>query len=168
VVELPDTGILVGVAVAVLGFFYFIITRKDKNKFDTRTAVRSDEEAEQDKQELARKVKKELQDEAEKVEAIRKTVAMDVKEATQIDTDQKIREQKTEFNHQLTMYEQRSDSKFTAMDKVTENLMSKIIDVSKNQVEALTRINQSIESIRTLLYEVSGKVNKVEKEQQEV
>jgi len=166
-VELPDSVITI-MAVGIpmlLGFFYFIVTRKDKSKFDERTNVRSDEEAEQDKQELARKVKKELQDEAEKVEKIRKDVAVDVKEETNAVTDQKIREQRSDFDHKLTMHEQRMDSKFLATDKVMSDLMQKMVDVAKNQSDAIMKINEAIESLRQLLYEMSGKVSRVEREQ---
>jgi hypothetical protein len=163
----PTTLAIIGIGVpAVLTFLYFTITRKDKNKFDTRTNIRSDEEAEQDKQELARKVKKELSDEAEKVEGIRKAVAVDVKEATQAATDQKIKEQKSDYDHKLEMYEERTNSKFIAADKVNENLMSKIVETSKIQADALIRINESIDYLRKLFYEMVGKVNKVEKEQE--
>jgi hypothetical protein len=166
-VELPDsllTVLAVGVPI-ILGFLYFQIARKDKGKFDSASNVRSDEEAERDKQELARKVKKELQDEAEKVEKIRKDVAVDVKEETNAVTDQKIRETKTEFEHKLEMYEERANSKFVAMDKVQESLMSKIVATSEIQANALGKINDSIEALRKLFYEISGKVNRVEREQ---
>ena len=166
-VDIPESAfVILGVGIPILlGFVYFSITRKDKSKSDTASNVRSDEEAERDKQELARKVKKELQDEAEKVEQIRKAVAVDVKEATQIDTDQKIREQKTDYDHKLSMYEQRVDSKFVASDKVMDGLMQKIVDTAKIQADALIRINESIDYLRKLLYEMAGKVNRVEKEQ---
>jgi hypothetical protein len=148
----------------LLGLFYFIVTRKDRTKFENRTNVRSDEEAEQDKQELARKVKKELADEADKVEKIRKDVAIDVKEETNRLTDQKLREQKAEFTHQLEMYEQRSESRFTASDKVMEDLMAKMVDISKIQADAILKINESIESLRKLFYEISGKVSRAERD----
>jgi hypothetical protein len=167
--EIPDSiFVVLGIGIPILlGFFYFQISRKDKSKFDTQSNVRSDEEAERDKQELARKVKKELMDEAEKVETIRKAVAVDVKEATQIDTDQKIREQRTDFDHKLQMHEQNTNSKFVALDKVNDSLMSKIVEIANTQATALTKINESIEGLRNLLYEISGKVNKVEREQKE-
>jgi hypothetical protein len=167
VVELPDSYITVlGVGIPVLlGFLYFVITRKDKSKFDAKSNIRSDEEAEQDKQELARKVKKELQDEAEKVEKIRKDVAVDVKEETNVVTDQKIREQRSDYDHKLSMYEQRTDSKFVATDKVMSDLMAKMVEVARSQSNALDKINESIESLRQLLYEMAGKVNRVEREQ---
>jgi hypothetical protein len=167
-VELSDSILtIIGIGVPILlGVFYFIVTRKDRSKFDTQSLVRTDEEAERDKQELARKVKKELQDEAEKVEAIRKAVAVDVKEITQTDMDQKIREQKVDYDHKLSMYEQQVDSKFVASDKVMEQLMNKIVETAKIQADALIRINESIDYLRKLLYEMVGKVNKVEKDQQ--
>jgi hypothetical protein len=166
-VELPDSVIaIIGVGIPILlGFLYFVISRKDRGKFDSQSLTRSDEEAERDKQELARKVKKELQDEAEKVEKIRKDVAVDVKEETNAVTDQKLREQKSDFTHQLEMYEQRADSKFTASDKVMSDLMLKMVEVARNQANALDKINESIESLRQLLYEMAGKVNRVEREQ---
>lgn len=166
--EIPDSVFVVlGVAIPVLaGFMYFNISRRDKTKFDTQSNVRSDEEAERDKQELARKVKKELMDEAEKVEKIRKDVAVDVKEETNTVTDQKIREQRSDYDHKLQMYEQRVDSKFLASDKVMDGLMGKIVETAKIQADALIRINESIDYLRKLLYEMAGKVNRVEKEQE--
>jgi len=166
-VELPDSYIAaIGIGIPILlTFIYFQITRKDKSKFDTQSNVRSDEEAERDKQELARKVKKELQDEAEKVEKIRKDVAVDVKEETNAATDQKLREQRSDYDHKLEMYEQRTGSKFVASDKVMSDLMAKMIDVAKNQADSIIKINESIEAMRQLLYELSGKVNRVEREQ---
>ena len=167
-VEVSDTIVtIIGIGIPmILGLFYFIITRKDRNKFDSGTAIRGEEEAEQIKQELARKVKKELQDEAEKVEAIRKTVASDVKAANQIEVDQKIREQKTDFNHQLEMYEERSNSRFVAADKVMEQLMAKMVETASIQANGLLRINDSIDYLKKLLYEMGGKVNRVEKDQE--
>jgi len=157
---------MIGIGVPILaGFIYFTVARKDKTKFDTQSNVRSDEEAERDKQELARKVKKELQDEAEKVEKIRKDVAVDVKEETNKNTEQKIRETKSEFSHQIEMYEERNSSKFIAMEKVNDNLMAKIVDTSKIQADALLKINDSIEALRKLFYEMAGKISRVEREQ---
>ena len=165
--EIPDTGLLVAVAIGVLGFFYFIVKRKDDNRQSSKQNVRSDEEAEQDKQELARKVKKELQDEAEKVEKIRKDVAVDVKESTEEVLDQKIKEQRVDFDHKLIMHEQRADSMFKASDKVMSDLMLKMVDISKIQADAILKINESIESLRKLFYEISGKVQRVEREKQD-
>lgn len=166
-VEVSDSVLAaLGVGItALLGLFYFMSNKKDRSKFDTASNVRSDEEAERDKQELARKVKKELQDEAEKVEKIRKDVAVDVKEETNLVTDQKIREQRSDFDHKLEMYEQRNNSKFQASDKVMSDLMTKMVDVAKNQSDAIMKINEAIESLRQLLYEMSGKVQRVEREQ---
>jgi hypothetical protein len=164
-VDIPDTGVMVAIVGAVLTFMYFIVTRKDRGKFDKQTNTRSDQEAERDKEELARKVKKELIDEAEKVERIRKDVAVTVKEETKIDTDQKLKEQKSDYDHKLEMYEERSKSRFVATDKVMEGLMSKIVDTAEINANALIKINESIESMRKLFYEISGKVNRVEREQ---
>lgn len=165
-VDVDNSYFIVGATLGalLLGFVYFYVNKKDKGKSDTQFNIRSDEEAERDKQELARKVKKELQDEAEKVEKIRKDVAVDVKEETQADTDQKIREQRSEFTHQLQMYEQRTDSKFIAIDKLMSDLMSKMIDVAKTQADAVMKINDAIEGLRKLLYEMSGKINRAERD----
>jgi hypothetical protein len=164
-VEVPDTGLLVAVAVGVLGFFYFIVKRKDDNKNANRVNVRSDEESELGKEELARKVKKELTDEAEKVEKIRKDVAVDVKQETNAVTDQKLKEQKADFDHKLELYEERNHAKFTAMDKVNDDLLSKIVDTARDQTGALLKINDTMEYFRKLLNEMGNKVNRVEKEQ---
>ena len=166
-VDIPDTGFLVLVGGIVLGFFYFIIKRKDDSKQSTRQNVRSDEESELGKEELARKVKKELTDEAEKVEKIRKDVAVDVKESTEEVLDQKIKEQRVDFDHKLVMHEQRADSMFKASDKVMSDLMLKMVDISKIQADAILKINESIESLRKLFYEISGKVQRVEREKQD-
>jgi len=165
--EIPDSVfVIIGIGLPVLaGFIYFSVARKDKTKFDTQINIRGDEEAVRDKEELARKVKKELTDEAEKVEKIRKDVAVDVKEETNLVTDQKIREQKADYDHKLQMYEQRVDSKFTASDKVMDSLMSKMVEVAKTQSDALAKINESIDALRQLLYELSGKIQRVEREQ---
>jgi hypothetical protein len=167
VVEVSDSILAaLGVGItALLGLFYFMSNKKDRSKFDTASNVRSDEEAERDKQELARKVKKELQDEAEKVEKIRKDVAVDVKEETNAVTDQKIREQHQEFTHQLEMHVAQETAKFQATDKVMSDLMSKMVEVAKNQSDAIVKINESIEALRQLLYETRGKVQNVEREQ---
>ena len=166
-VEVSDSMLAtLGIGVtAVLGLFYFMTTRKDKSKFDTQSNVRSDEEAERDKLELARKVKKELADEAEKVETIRKSVAVDVRLANQVDVDQKIREVVSGFDHKLDMYEQKIDSMFRASDLIMKNLMDKIVDIAKTQTDALIKINDSITALKQLFYEISGKVNRVEREQ---
>jgi hypothetical protein len=168
VVEIPESVfVILGVGIPILlGFLYFTISRKDKSKFDTQTNVRSDEEAERDKQELARKVKKELQDEAEKVEKIRKDVAVDVKEETNKITDQKLREQRSDYDHKVEMHEERTNSKFAATDKILSDLMIKMVSTAEVQASALVKINESIESLRTLFYEISGKVNRVEREQE--
>jgi hypothetical protein len=165
VVEIPDTGLLVAIALGVLGFFYFIVKRKDDNKNANRVNVRSDEESELGKEELARKVKKELTDEAEKVEKIRKDVAVDVKQETNAVTDQKLKEQKSEFDHKLEMNEEKTNSKFIASDKVMEGLLAKIVDTAKDQTNALLKINDTMEYFRKLLNEMSNKVQRVEKEQ---
>jgi F0F1-type ATP synthase membrane subunit b/b' len=166
-VEIPDSVfVMLGIGIPILaGFVYFTIARKDKSKFDTQVNVRGDEEAVRDKEELARKVKKELTDEAEKVEKIRKDVAIDVKEETNAVTDQKIREQRSDFDHKIEMYEQRVDSKFTASDKVMSDLMGKMVNTAQVQADALSKINESIEALRKLFYEMSGKINRVEREQ---
>ena len=168
--EIPDSiFVMLGIAIPVVaGFLYFSVQRKDKTKFDTQMNIRSDDETERDKQELARKVKKELQDEAEKVEKIRKDVAINVKEETNVVTDQKIREQKSEFTHLLEMYEQRTESRFMASDKVVDALIGKIVDTAKIQADALSKINESIDYLRKLLYEIAGKVNRVEQEQDKI
>ena len=165
--ELPDSLLtVVGVGVPILlGFLYFTIARKDKSKFDTQSNMRTDEETERDKQELARKVKKELQDEADKVEKLRKDVAVDVKEETNAVTDQKLREQRLDYEHKVEMNEERLTSKFTAMDKVMNDLIIRMVSTAEVQAGALIKINESIEALRKLFYEVSGRVNKVEREQ---
>jgi hypothetical protein len=164
-VDIPDTGLLVAIAIGVLGFFYFMIKRKDDSKQSTRQNTRSDEESELGKEELARKVKKELTDEAEKVEKIRKDVAVDVKQETNAVTDQKLKEQKADFDHKMEMYEERNRSRFQAMDKVNDGLLAKIVDTAKDQTTALMKINDTMEYFRKLLNEMSNKVNRVEKEQ---
>jgi hypothetical protein len=167
-VELPDSVLtIIGVGIPiVLGMFYFMVTRKDRGKFDTASSARDEEEGERDKQELARKVKKELMDEAEKVEAIRKAVAVDVKEANQEYVDQKNREIIQGFDHKISMHEQKEDSMFRASDLIMKNLMDKIVDTAKIQAEAIVKINDALEYLRRLVAETSGKVNRVEKEQE--
>lgn len=166
-VELPDTVIaFIGVGIPLLlGFFYFYSNRKDRNRFDTSTLARDEEEGERDKQELARKVKKELQDEAEKVETIRKTVAVDVRDATNKDVDQKIRETVTSFDHKLNMYEQKVDAKFTASDLIVKNLLDKIVETAGIQTQAISKINEAIDGIHKLLFEMASKVQRVENTQ---
>ena len=175
-VDIPDTGLLVIIGGVILGFFYFIIKRKDDNKNANRVNVRSDEESELGKEELARKVKKELTDEAEKVEKIRKDVAVDVKQETNAVTDQKLKEQKSEFDHKMELHdqkaeskhaesEQRNNAKFAAIDKVLSDLMIKMVSTAEIQANALVKINESIESLRVLFHEISGKINRVEREQ---
>jgi hypothetical protein len=167
VVELPDSVLTaIGFGVPILiGFLYFTITRKDRNKFDNQTSTRDEEEGERDKQELARKVKKELMDEAEKVEAIRKAVAVDVKEANQEYVDQKNREIIRDFDHKISMHEQKEDSMFKASDLIMKNLMDKIVETAKIQADAIVKINDALEYLRRLVAEASVKVNRVEKEQ---
>jgi hypothetical protein len=168
VVELPDSVLtILGVGIPiVLGMFYFMVTRKDRGKFDTASSARDEEEGERDKQELARKVKKELMDEAEKVEAIRKAVAVDVKEANQEYVDQKNREIIGDFDHKLALHEQNENSLFRASDLIMKNLMDKIVDTAKIQADAIVKINDALEYLRRLVAEASSKVNRVEKEQE--
>lgn len=167
-VEIPDSILtVIGVGIPIiLGGFYFMITRKDRRGFETQASSRDEEDSERDKLELARKVKKELADEAEKVETIRKAVAVDVRLANQVDVDQKIREVVSGFDHKLDMHEQKEESMFKASDLVMTNLMDKIVEIARTQADALVKINDSIESLRRLLYEMSGKVQRVEKEQE--
>jgi hypothetical protein len=167
VVEVSDSILTaIGFAVTVIiGFLYFNITRRDKGKVDSASSARDEEEGERDKQELARKVKKELMDEAEKVEAIRIAVAVDVKEANQESVDQKNREIIGDFDHKLAMHEQREESLFKASDLIMKNLMDKIVETAKIQAEAIVKINDALEYLRRLVAETSGKIQRVEKEQ---
>ena len=180
-VELPDSVLtLLGVGIPiVLGIFYFMITRKDRRGYETQASSRDEEQGELDKQELARKVKKELQDEAEKVETIRKAVAVDVREENKEYVDRRIIENISSVEHKFDMYEQkiesrfslseeRNASKFTAMDSVMNSLMAKMVDTAKVQADALLKINESIDYIRRLLNEMGNKVQRVEREQEKV
>lgn len=179
-VEVPDSlFVVLGVGIPILlGFLYFIITRKDRGKFDNQTIARDEEQGELDKQELARKVKKELQDEAEKVESIRKAVAVDVRQENKEYVDRRIAENITTIEHKFAMYEQkiesryslseeRNSSKFIAMDAVMTSLMTKMVETAVTQSNALSKINESIDYLRKLLDNMSNKVQRVEKEQEQ-
>jgi hypothetical protein len=178
VVEISDSMLAVGLGAITLliGFVYFTITRKDRRGVDNASSARDEEQGELDKQELARKVKKELQDEAEKVETIRKAVAVDVREENKEYVDRRIIENISSVEHKFDMYEQkiesrfslseeRNASKFTAMDSVMNTLMTKMVETANTQANALVKINESIDYLRRLLNEMSNKVQRVEKEQ---
>jgi hypothetical protein len=170
VVELPDsvlTAIAFGVPI-LIGFFYFMITRKDRNRVDTATSSRDQEQGERDKLELARKVKKELADEAEKVESIRKAVAVEVRLAYQVDVEQKLKEVVGGFDHKLEMHEQSEASMFKASDLIMKSLMDRIVETAKVQADAIMKINDSLDYFRKLLYEMRGQVRDVEKEQEKM
>ena len=176
-VELPDSVLyLLGFGVPLLiGFIYFVITRKDKRSYETRTESRDENEEERDKQELARKVKKELQDEAEKVELIRKDIAKFVKEEMHEFIEQKVRELKTDRDHIIAVNEQKvetklafsqqdTDAKFKASDLVMSQLMTKMVDIAQVQADAILKINDAIDQLKRLFYELAGKMNKVKED----
>jgi len=142
-----------------------MITRKDKNRIDTATSSRDLEQGERDKLELARKVKKELADEAEKVESIRKAVAVEVRLAYQVDVEQKLKEVVGSFDHKIELHEQKEESMFTATDLIMKNLMDKIVETAHIQAEAIVKINDALDYLRRLLYQMSSKVDRVEDKQ---
>ena len=145
-----------------------MITRKDKSRVDTATSSRDQEQGERDKLELARKVKKELADEAEKVESIRKAVAVEVRLAYQVDVEQKLKEVVGAFDHKLELHEQSEQSMFKASDLIMKNLMDRIVETAHIQAEAIVKINDALDYLRRLLYQMSSKVDRVEDKQQDV
>ena len=176
-VEISETILaVIGLGVPiVLGLVYFLVTRKDKKATDTRSFNLDVGSEERDKVELARKVKKELADEAEKVESIRKDIAKFVKEEMHEFIEQKVKELKTERNHVIETFEQKMEtkfqlsnqetaSKFTASDIIMSNLMTKMVDIAKIQTDAVIKINDSIDALKRLLYELTGKISRAERD----
>jgi isoleucyl-tRNA synthetase len=171
--EIPDSTLtaLIVVIPMLLGFVYFYVTRKDKKTSDTRTEIRSADEEERDKQELARKVKKELADEADKVESIRKAVAESTKAENQAYTNTKVGEAITTMKHEFELYKvtiesklalqgQATESKFKELDTTMENLLGKMIEIAKVGADAMVKITETVETLRDLLNELSGRVTR--------
>jgi len=176
-VEISETILaVIGLGVPmVLGLVYFIVTRKDKKVIDNRNFDMDVGSEERDKVELARKVKKELADEAEKVESIRKDIAKFVKEEMHEFINQKIQELKTGETHVIESFEQKIEtkfqlneqqmkSKFAASDLVMGNLMTKMVEIAKVQADAIIKINDSIDALKRLLYELTGKISRAERD----
>jgi len=176
-VEISETVLaVIGLGIPiVLGMAYFIISRKDKKTSDNRSYDMDVGSEERDKVELARKVKKELADEAEKVESIRKDIAKFVKEEMHEFIEQKVKELKIERDHVIQTFEQRIESKFQlvsqenkskfqASDIVMSNLMSKMVEIAKVQADAIIKINDSIDALKRLLYELTGKISRAERD----
>jgi len=163
-----------GIPIA-LGLVYFLVSRKDKKAVDNRSFDLDLGSEERDKVELARKVKKELADEAEKVESIRKDIAKFVKEEMHEFIEQKVKEQKIERDHVIETFEQKIEakfqlssqettSKFQASDIVMTNLMTKMVEIAKVQADAIIKINDSIDALKRLLYELTGKISRAERD----
>ena len=176
-VEISETILaVIGLGVPiVLGMAYFLITRRDKKVTDNRSFSLDLGSEERDKVELARKVKKELADEAEKVESIRKDIAKFVKEEMHEFIEQKVKELKIERDHVIQTFEnkietkfqlsqQESTSKFEASGLVMNNLMTKMVDIAKVQAESVIKINDSIDALKRLLYELTGKISRAERD----
>ena len=176
-VEVSDSMLAaIGIGIPMLlGFVYFWTNRKDRRQFDTRSETRDESEEERDKLELARKVKKELADEAEKVELIRKDIAKYVKEEMHEFIEQKIKELRTERDHTISQFEQKietkfllsdqvTESKFKAMDLIQNDLLGKMIEIAKVQSDAIVKINEAIDQLKRLFYELAGKMNKVKED----
>ena len=176
-VEISETILaVIGLGVPiVLGLVYFLVTRKDKKATDNRSFNLDVGSEERDKVELARKVKKELADEAEKVESIRKDIAKFVKEEMHEFIEQKIKELKIERDHVIQSFEQKMEtrfqltdqettSKFAASDLIMANLMTKMVEIAKIQTDAVIKINDSIDALKRLLYELTGKISRAERD----
>lgn len=176
-VEVSDSMLAaVGIGIPMLlGFVYFWTNRKDRSTFESRSREEYEGEEERDKIELARKVKKELQDEAEKVEIIRKDIAKYVKEEMHEFIETKIRELKVERDHliqtneqkvdtKFQLSEQASNSKFDAIILVQTDLMTKMVDIARVQADAILKINDAIDQLKRLFYELSGKLTKVKED----
>ena len=176
-VEVSDSMLAaIGIGIPMLlGFVYFWTNRKDRTTFESRNREEYEGEEERDKIELARKVKKELQDEAEKVELIRKDIAKYVKEEMHEFIEQKIKELKIDRDHIIATYEQKMDTKFAldeqqtnsrfdAMNLVQTQLMTKMVDIARVQADAILKINDAIDALKRLFYELSGKLTKVKED----
>jgi hypothetical protein len=174
---IPDSYLAaLGIGIPLLlGFFYFWVTRKDKKSYESRSDLRDQGDEERDKLETARKVKKELTDEAEKIESIRKTVAELVLKENQAYTnlkvdsaigsmDHKMELYKQQIESRFVLYEQTNESKFKTMDSTMENLLSRMIDIAKISSDSMVKINESIDALKKLLYELSGKINRAERD----
>ena len=87
----------------------------------------------------------------------------------------KIKELKVNRDHIIATYEQKVDTKFQlteqqvnshfqAMEVIQTNLMSKMVDISRVQADAILKINDAIDALKRLFYELSGKMTKVKEE----
>ena len=176
-IAIPDSVLpVLGIGIPLLlGFFYFWVTRKDKKSYENRSNLRDEGEEERDKLETARKVKKELTDEAEKVESIRKSVAELVLKENQAYTNQKVDGAVTTMDHKMelyrqqietrfVLYEQTNDSKFKANELIMQSLLAKMVDIAKVNSDAMVKITETVDALKSLLYELSGKISRAERD----
>jgi uncharacterized protein YbjQ (UPF0145 family) len=171
--EIPDSVLAPSVIVIgfVSTFIYFYVSRRDKIISESKSDMRSADEQERDKQDLAIRVKKGLEDEADKVEAIRKAVASTTKDENQAYTNQKVGEAVMSMKHEFELYKvtieskfqlhgQDTDAKFKALDTTMENLLGKMIEIAKVGADAMVKITETVETLRDLLNELSGRVTR--------